>query len=82
MQIMSNGQYKSIEHRAVVDPYKERLSIAAFNHPKWDAKIAPLPDLLKANEEAQYKTILLEEFLRQKLGSRLEGKNLVNKMKN
>ncbi|KAJ0918485.1 putative (S)-norcoclaurine synthase [Helianthus annuus] len=33
MEIMSNGEYSSIEHRAVVDFEKERLSIAAFHSP-------------------------------------------------
>ncbi|MFS8027282.1 putative (S)-norcoclaurine synthase [Helianthus anomalus] len=33
MEIMGNGEYSSIEHRAVVDFEKERLSIAAFHSP-------------------------------------------------
>ncbi|CAN1173753.1 S-norcoclaurine synthase 1 [Linum perenne] len=33
IEIMSNGEYKSIEHRAMVNPDKERLSIAAFHGP-------------------------------------------------
>ncbi|CAN1173701.1 2-oxoglutarate-dependent dioxygenase 11 [Linum perenne] len=31
IEMMSNGEYKSIEHRAVVNPEKERLSMAAFH---------------------------------------------------
>ena len=46
---MSNGEYKSIEHRAVVNPEKERLSIAAFHSPNYRTMIGPLPDLLKEN---------------------------------
>ncbi|XWS49217.1 hypothetical protein CRYUN_Cryun13aG0144700 [Craigia yunnanensis] len=30
IEIMSNGEYKSIEHRTVVNPEKVRLSIASF----------------------------------------------------
>ncbi|XVF51920.1 hypothetical protein PTKIN_Ptkin04bG0223100 [Pterospermum kingtungense] len=72
IEIMSNGEYKSIERRAVVNPDKERLSIAAFHHPNRSTEIGPLPDLVKANE-AKYRTIPLEEFLRLKLSSKLNG---------
>ncbi|RVW40671.1 S-norcoclaurine synthase 1 [Vitis vinifera] len=45
IEIMSNGEYKSIEHRAVVDPEKERLSIAIFCSPGAGAIIGPLQSL-------------------------------------
>ncbi|KAK9266915.1 hypothetical protein L1049_027174 [Liquidambar formosana] len=37
IEIVSNGEYNSIEHRAVVNPVKKRLSIAAFHSPKINA---------------------------------------------
>ncbi|XWS62104.1 hypothetical protein CRYUN_Cryun07bG0182200 [Craigia yunnanensis] len=80
IEIMSNGEYKSIEHRAVVNPRKERLSIAAFHHPNICTKLGPLPDLVKTNE-ARYKTLPLEEFLKLKLSSKLNGKGPLNQMK-
>ena len=80
MQIMSNGEYKSIEHRAVVNADKERLSIAAFHSPNVSTKIGPLPDLVKTNE-ARYRTIPLEDFLKLKLSSKLNGKGPLNQMK-
>ncbi|KAL8196216.1 hypothetical protein R6Q57_025216 [Mikania cordata] len=39
MEILSNGEYSSIEHRAVVNFEKERLSIAAFHTPSLGAII-------------------------------------------
>ncbi|KAK2997439.1 hypothetical protein RJ639_026014, partial [Escallonia herrerae] len=44
LEIMSNGEYNSIEHRAMANVEKERLSIAAFHSPNMEAKIGPLPD--------------------------------------
>ncbi|XP_039040719.1 S-norcoclaurine synthase 1-like [Hibiscus syriacus] len=38
IEIMSNGEYKSIEHRVVVNEEKERLSIASFHYPKRDTQ--------------------------------------------
>ncbi|KAK8603830.1 hypothetical protein V6N13_096299 [Hibiscus sabdariffa] len=80
LEIMSNGEYKSIEHRAVVNPGKERLSIAAFHNPKTGTPIGPLPDLIKTNKTL-YRTIPLEEFLRLKMTSKVDGKFMVKKMK-
>ncbi|GMJ12478.1 SENESCENCE-RELATED GENE 1, senescence-related gene 1 [Hibiscus trionum] len=77
MEIMSNGEYTSIEHRAVVNPEKERLSIAAFHSPDISTKIGPLP---KATE-AKYRTIPHEEFVRLTISTKLDGKGLLDQMK-
>ncbi|XP_022718088.1 S-norcoclaurine synthase 1-like [Durio zibethinus] len=80
IEIMSNGEYKSIEHRAVINPDKERLSIAAFHSPNVSTKIGPLPDLVKTSK-AGYRTIPHEEFVRLTISSRLDGKGLLDQMK-
>lgn len=77
---MSNGEYKSIEHRAVVNPKKERLSIAAFHSPNIKAVIGPLPDLVK-NNCANYKSVSHEEFIKFVVTSKLDGKSLLERMK-
>ncbi|RVW40656.1 S-norcoclaurine synthase 1 [Vitis vinifera] len=79
-QIMSNGEYKSIEHRAVVNPEKERLSIAAFHSPDHRTMIGPLPDLTKENS-ANYKTTSHDDFLRIVVTRKLDGKSLLGQMK-
>ncbi|CAK7356191.1 unnamed protein product [Dovyalis caffra] len=80
IEIMSNGEYKSIEHRAVVNPEKERLSIAAFHSPIMEAMVGPLPDLVK-EKGAKYKTITHEEYVRLVITSKLDGKSLLDQMK-
>ena len=80
MQIMSNGEYKSIEHRAVVNADKERLSIAAFHSPNVSTKIGPLPDLVKTNE-ARYRTMTHEAFVRLTISSKLDGKGPLYQLK-
>ncbi|XVF51924.1 hypothetical protein PTKIN_Ptkin04bG0223200 [Pterospermum kingtungense] len=80
IEIMSNGEYKSIEHRAIVNPDKERLSIAAFHSPNLTTKIGPLPDLVKT-KGAEYRTMLHEEFVRLTISSKLDGKGLLDQMK-
>ncbi|XP_052878952.1 2-oxoglutarate-dependent dioxygenase 11-like [Gossypium arboreum] len=63
VEIMSNGEYKSIEHRVVVNPGKEWVSMAALRYGNKNAQVGPLPDLVKTNK-APYKTIPVEEFLK------------------
>lgn len=80
-QIMSNGEYKSIEHRAVVNPEKERLSIAAFHNPNYRTNIGPLSDLIMEDSPAIYKTMSHEDFGRTVINRKLDGKSLLGLMK-
>ena len=41
-QIFTNGRYRSIEHRAVINMESACLSVAAFHSPNTDAIIGPL----------------------------------------
>nr|XP_027071808.1 S-norcoclaurine synthase 1-like [Coffea arabica] len=68
VQRMSNEEYSSIEHRAIVDFHKERLSIAAFHGTNFTAKVGPLADLVK-EIGPQYKTTETESLLRLYLSS-------------
>ncbi|CAI9095455.1 OLC1v1031409C1 [Oldenlandia corymbosa var. corymbosa] len=80
MEIMTNGEYRSIEHRAMVNSQKERISIAAFHNPSIASTIGPLPDLVKENG-AKYKTVKFEDYMKQFLGSRLDGKSMLDAVK-
>lgn len=77
---MSNGRYQSIEHRAVINPDKERISIAAFHGPRLDVPIGPIRELLGESEEL-YKTISSLDYVRLITSSKLEGKNTLEQMK-
>ncbi|CAN0908261.1 S-norcoclaurine synthase 1 [Linum grandiflorum] len=80
IEIMSNGEYKSIEHRVVVNPEKERLSIAAFQGPNRKAMVGPLPELINQKEGPKYKSISREEFVKLVIGSKLDGKGVLSRM--
>ncbi|KAI3691736.1 hypothetical protein L6452_31538 [Arctium lappa] len=80
MEIMSNGEYRSIEHRALVDMEKDRLSIAAFHSPGLEAMIGPLTEVVK-EKTTKYKTIGAEDYVRLIISSKLDGKCLIEHMK-
>ncbi|CAK9148383.1 unnamed protein product [Ilex paraguariensis] len=80
MEIMSNGEYSSIEHRAVVNFGKARLSIAAFHSPNVSTNIGPLADLMRESG-AKYKTLSNDNYVRLIVSSKLDGKSLLNHMR-
>ncbi|XP_060972063.1 S-norcoclaurine synthase 1-like isoform X2 [Cannabis sativa] len=80
IEIMSNGEYKSTEHRAVVNPEKKRISIAAFHGPNIKGNIGPLPDVVKKSK-AMYKTISSEDYLRFIVNNKLDGKSRLDHLK-
>ncbi|KAH6792491.1 hypothetical protein C2S52_002968 [Perilla frutescens var. hirtella] len=80
MEIMSNGEYRSIEHRAVVNTKKERLSIAAFHSPNIDTSIGPFSDLTKTTCE-KYKRLTHKEYVTLVVNTKLDGKSLLDQLK-
>ncbi|KDP27711.1 hypothetical protein JCGZ_19834 [Jatropha curcas] len=62
MQVISNGRYKSILHRAVVNCEKERISIPTFYCPSPDALIGPAEELVDAHHPAVYKHFTYAEY--------------------
>ncbi|KAK1271779.1 S-norcoclaurine synthase 1 [Acorus gramineus] len=80
MEILSNGKYKSINHRSTIDPHKERLSIATFHSPNYDACIGPLKEITRDGEE-HYMTMEYKEMIKKRLSSKLNEKDYMETMK-
>ncbi|KAF3455259.1 hypothetical protein FNV43_RR05707 [Rhamnella rubrinervis] len=64
LQIMSNDLYKSIEHRAVGNRNKTRVSIPIFVAPGPDVLIGPLPQVLETGDKAVYKQVMYSDYLK------------------
>lgn len=54
MQAISNGEFKSYLHRAIVNRYKERISVAYFVCPREDKLIKPPEDLVERQASRKY----------------------------
>ncbi|XP_028950702.2 gibberellin 3-beta-dioxygenase 3-like [Malus domestica] len=59
MHILSNGQFKSAAHRAVVNEVHHRISMAYFYGPPMDVKISPLID----HNHPLYQPVTWKEYL-------------------
>ncbi|KAK9096242.1 hypothetical protein Sjap_021739 [Stephania japonica] len=76
--ILSNGIYKSIEHRVIVSKEKERISVAAFHETHESVEIGPLPELIINGETAKYRSVKnYDEFEKIFLSRKLDGKSLL-----
>nr|KYP57139.1 Protein SRG1 [Cajanus cajan] len=74
LEIITNGIYRSIEHRATVNSEKERVSIATFYSPRHDAVIGPWPSLITKQTPPQFKRIQTMEYFKNFFARKLEGK--------
>ncbi|KAI9074088.1 hypothetical protein K1719_033064 [Acacia pycnantha] len=81
MEILSNGVYSSIEHRAAVNKEKERISIAMFFNPKFEAEIGPFKSLITPHNPPLFKRILMEDYFKDFFSHNLNGKSHLERMK-
>ncbi|KAL0398393.1 UNVERIFIED_CONTAM: protein SRG1 [Sesamum radiatum] len=79
-EILSNGLYKSIEHRATVNSEKERITIAMFFNPKLKAEIGPSRSLL-LKQPPLYKSMIAERYAKDFFSRKLNGKSFLEYMK-
>ena len=54
---MSNGLFKGPVHRVVINPERERFSLAVFNHPDPENYIEPVEGLVNETRPRLYKKV-------------------------
>ncbi|KAI3734978.1 hypothetical protein L6452_14460 [Arctium lappa] len=62
IQVLTNAAYKSVEHRVIVNPDKERVSLAYFFNPKSDVLIKPAAKLVTSKTPALYQPMTFDEY--------------------
>ncbi|KAK4414581.1 Flavanone 3-dioxygenase 3 [Sesamum alatum] len=63
LEVLSNGRYKSVVHRAILNSEKRRLSIASLHSLAIDKKVIPAPELVDEQHPLSYKEGSFEDFL-------------------
>uniref|UniRef100_A0A0D9V9Z0 Fe2OG dioxygenase domain-containing protein n=1 Tax=Leersia perrieri TaxID=77586 RepID=A0A0D9V9Z0_9ORYZ len=75
LEVLTNGRYKSVEHRAVASGERERMSVVTFYAPAYDVELGPLPEFVDGEgEPCRYRRYNHGEYSRHYVTSRLEGK--------
>lgn len=72
--------YKSIEHRAVVNANKARMSIATFMFPEDEAEISPVESMMQ-DRPRMYRKVKQLDYIRHRLGNKMAGKANINFLK-
>ncbi|GLJ46205.1 hypothetical protein SUGI_0973550 [Cryptomeria japonica] len=74
LEVLTNGEYKSVEHRAVTNRNKERLSIVTFHAPSYDVELGPLPQFIDEDHPRRYKNYKHADYNHYYLTNKLQGK--------
>ncbi|CAA3029428.1 Iron ascorbate family oxidoreductase [Olea europaea subsp. europaea] len=81
LEIVTNGIYRSIEHRATGNSKKERLSIATFFNPNIDGDLGPAPSLVTPDSPAKFKRISFFDYMKGLFSRELDGKSYLDTMR-
>lgn len=72
--MLSNGKYKSVEHRAAVNPDKERISVAMFHQLLPNTTVGPLPELVNGSGGgARYRSVDYKDFMKHFFSAKHDG---------
>ncbi|XP_028794668.1 1-aminocyclopropane-1-carboxylate oxidase 3-like [Neltuma alba] len=63
IEVITNGKYKSMEHRVIAQTDGTRMSVASFYNPGSDAVIFPAPTLMEGKEEETKGHIIYPKFV-------------------
>lgn len=74
LQIISNGRYKSVEHRVTANGSRTRVSVPIFVNPRPSDVIGPLPEVLATGEKAIYKNVLYSDYVKHFFRKAHDGK--------
>ncbi|KAK8945708.1 S-norcoclaurine synthase 1 [Platanthera guangdongensis] len=80
IEILSNGRYKSIEHRAIVNNVKERITVGGFQALTIGDIVGPIPEIVNG-EKPLYRSLELEEYAKMLFANKLDGKSNLERMK-
>ncbi|XP_027923743.1 scopoletin 8-hydroxylase [Vigna unguiculata] len=75
LQILSNGRYKSAEHRVRTTSSQSRVSVPVFTMPIATERIGPLPEVVEKDGLARYREVLLQDYMNNFFGNAHAGKS-------
>ncbi|PIA51992.1 hypothetical protein AQUCO_01000101v1 [Aquilegia coerulea] len=82
LEILSNGKYKSVLHRALVNNKATRLSLAATHGPCLDNVVTPVTELVDSeNNPAQYHGMTYKEYMEALLSNHIHPKSLLDRIR-
>ncbi|PON87342.1 Isopenicillin N synthase [Trema orientale] len=80
LELLSNGRYKSIIHRVVVNREKARISVAMANGPSLETVVSPAPELVENNRPV-YAATKYKEFIELQKSNEIFGKGVLDRIR-
>ncbi|KAL6206058.1 hypothetical protein ACLB2K_023309 [Fragaria x ananassa] len=74
IRIISNGRYKSAEHRVRTTSAQSRVSVPIFTIPNATEIIGPLPEVVARDGVARYRDMVFGDYMNNFFGNAHEGK--------
>ncbi|MFS7979304.1 putative flavonol synthase [Helianthus anomalus] len=82
LEIFSNGKFKSVEHRAIVNNAVTRLSVVVANGPSLDAVVEPAYKLVTEERcPPAYNPMKYKEYLEMQQGNQIIGKTCLDRVR-
>ncbi|MBA0720813.1 hypothetical protein Goshw_027129 [Gossypium schwendimanii] len=81
MEILTNGKYKSVLHRAVVNNKATRISIGTAHGPPLDTLVSPAKELVADDAGQAYLGITYRNYLELQQSKSLSGKSCLDRLR-
>ncbi|KAL9257145.1 Codeine O-demethylase-like protein [Drosera capensis] len=75
LEVITNGTYRSIEHRVIVNSTEERLSVLSFHGMKLGGEVAPAPCLVTPESPPVFRTLSFVDYTERFFQQKLDGKS-------
>ncbi|KAK7353352.1 hypothetical protein VNO80_18798 [Phaseolus coccineus] len=80
LEVVSNGRYKRVLHRAILKNGGTRISVVLANGPALDKEVGPLAELLE-HEKPLFKSIKYQDYFLLQQKSRLDDKSSLDEIR-
>ncbi|KAK7372991.1 hypothetical protein VNO80_06384 [Phaseolus coccineus] len=81
MEILTNGKYKSVVHRAVVNTKATRISVGTAHGPNLDTIVGPAPELVGDDNPALYRAIKYRDYILLQQSNELDTKTCLERIR-
>lgn len=81
MEILTNGKYKSVVHRAVVNKNAARISVGTAYGPPLDTIVSPAPELVGEDNLPTYRAIKYSDYLQLQQSHELDRKSCLDRIR-
>ncbi|KAG4954812.1 hypothetical protein JHK87_040406 [Glycine soja] len=78
LEILTNGKYKSVLHRAVVNTKATRISVATAHGASLDTSVGPAPELVGDENPAAYRAIKYRDYIHFQQSNELDRRSCLD----